>query len=52
MIKASPMINLSKGLLDLGSVAGIHIISVRNECKEIVSILNNESYTPPDAILC
>ena len=47
MIKASPMIDLSKGLLDLGSVAEIHIISVRNECKEIVFILNNESYTPP-----
>jgi len=47
MIKASPMIDLSKGLRDLGSVAEIHIISVRNECKEIVFILNNESYTPP-----
>lgn len=47
MIKASPMIDLSKGLLDLGSVAEIHIISVRNECKEIVFMLNNESYTPP-----
>ena len=47
MIKASPMIDLSKGLRDLGSVAEIHIISVRNECKEIVFILNNESYTAP-----
>ena len=47
MIKASPMIDLSKGLRDLGSVAEIHIISVRNECKEIIFILNNESYTPP-----
>ena len=47
MIKSSPMIDLSKGLRDLGSVAEIHIISVRNECKEIVFILNNESYTAP-----
>ena len=47
MIKASPMIDLSKGLLDLGPVAEIHIISVRNECKEIVFIIKNKNYPPP-----
>ena len=47
MIKASPMMDLSKGLLDLGPVAEIHIISVRNECKEIVFIIKNKNYPPP-----
>ena len=35
-IKASPMIDLKKGVEELDSVRGIHVISVKNEVKEVL----------------
>jgi len=39
MIKTSPLLDLSAGLRELSSVKEIHIISVKNEVKEILWIL-------------
>ena len=40
MIKLSPMMDISAAILDLPNTAEIHIISVENECKEVLLILN------------
>ena len=42
MIKLSPMMDISAALLELPKTKEIHIISVDNECKEILLILSNE----------
>jgi|TARA_B110000503_G_scaffold104676_1_gene156122 16S rRNA G966 N2-methylase RsmD len=39
LIKASPMIDLSQALQELSSAAEIHVVSVRNECKEVLFLI-------------
>lgn len=43
MIKLSPMLDIAAVLRDLHCVREIHIISVNNECKELVVILRRDS---------
>ena len=40
MIKLSPMLDWRKAIADLGKVNEVHIISVDNECKELLLILS------------
>ena len=40
MIKLSPMLDWRKAVVDLGKVNEVHIISVDNECKELLLILS------------
>lgn len=42
MIKLSPMLDLTLALRDMPHTTEAHIISVNNECKELVLILNRE----------
>lgn len=41
MIKTSPLLDISAGLRELRSVAEIHILSVKNEVKELLWILRS-----------
>ncbi|MBP1630223.1 MAG: hypothetical protein H6Q15_1116 [Bacteroidetes bacterium] len=38
-IKLSPMLDIKQAIRDLGNIKEIHIISIRNECKELLLIL-------------
>jgi hypothetical protein len=41
MIKASPMLDISLSLKQLGAkVSEVHVVSVKNECKEIIYLLD------------
>ena len=40
MIKLSPMLDWHKAVADLGNVSEVHIISVKNECKELLLVLS------------
>jgi hypothetical protein len=40
MLKLSPMMDISAAIRDLPNTTEIHIISVENECKEVLLILN------------
>ena len=42
MIKLSPMLDWRKAVEDLGNVNEVHIVSVDNECKELLLILSKE----------
>jgi precorrin-6B methylase 2 len=42
MIKLSPMLDCRKAVEDLKAVCEVHIISVDNECKELLLILSNK----------
>lgn len=41
MIKCSPMLDISQAIRDLHSVSEVHVVSVNNECKELLFILGN-----------
>ena len=42
MIKLSPMLDWRKAVEDLGNVNEVHIVSVDNECKELLLILSKD----------
>ena len=43
MIKLSPMLDITAAVRELPTTAEIHIISVENECKEVLFILNQNT---------
>lgn len=43
IIKLSPMLDWHKAVQDVGNVSQVHIISVKNECKELLLVLSNKS---------
>lgn len=43
MVKLSPMLDLSLALHDLSFTKEVHVVSVANECKELLIILQKES---------
>jgi len=47
MIKLSPMLDITAALRELSDTTEIHVISVDNECKEILLILNSISNENP-----
>ena len=46
MIKLSPMLDWHKAVDDLGEVVEVHIVSVDNECKELLLVLANNPAAP------
>ncbi|MBB2149006.1 class I SAM-dependent RNA methyltransferase [Pedobacter gandavensis] len=42
IIKTAPLLDLSAGLKELKNVSEIHVVSVKNECKELLWIVENE----------
>ena len=50
MIKTSPLLDISAGLTQLKHVAEIHIVSVKNECKELLWVLKKTHILPPKII--
>lgn len=42
IIKTAPLLDLTAGLKELGKVSEIHIISLKNECKEILWVIDND----------
>lgn len=51
VIKLSPMLDWRKAASDLGNVREIHIISVDNECKELLLVLSSE-HTEAMGLIC
>lgn len=43
MLKLSPMLDWRKAVNDLGCVSEVHIVSVDNECKELLLVLSREA---------
>jgi hypothetical protein len=39
LVKASPMIDLAAGIGSLGAVRAVHVVSVANECKEVLFLV-------------
>ncbi len=50
LIKLSPMLDLTLALHDLKHAQAAHIVSVNNECKELLLVLGHETKLPADEI--
>ena len=50
MLKLSPMLDWRKAVEDLGNVSEVHIVSVDNECKELLLIIEKEE--KPLKVIC
>lgn len=42
IVKTAPLLDISAGLLELKNVSEIHIISVKNECKELLWVIDRD----------
>ena len=51
MIKTSPMLDISQAIQELKHVKEIHVVSVDQECKEVLYVLNR-SYTGEPRMVC
>jgi 16S rRNA G966 N2-methylase RsmD len=51
IIKTAPLLDISAGLGELSNVCEIHIISVKNECKELLWLIDKD-YNGPVKIVC
>lgn len=47
LIKASPMIDISLALRQLGTVSEVHIVAVKGECKEVLFLCGGSAATEP-----
>lgn len=45
LIKASPLLDLSAGSKDLHHISTTHVVAVKNECKELLYLLDKNSQT-------
>ena len=50
LIKMSPMVDISEVCKELGEVKEVHVVSYRNECKEVLLLLN-KGWTKPYQII-
>ena len=46
LIKAAPFLDIKKTIKDLGGVEKIWVVSVRNECKELLFLKGKDSWDP------
>ena len=52
LIKLSPMLDWRKAVADIGDVSEVHIVSVDNECKELLIEVKSESAEPTLRVAC
>lgn len=50
MVKASPMIDITKGIEELGSVREVHVVEWNGQCREVLFILDFEKHIEKDDI--
>ena len=47
LVKASPMIDITLALRQLGAVSEVHIVALHGECKEVLFLLGGETAAEP-----
>lgn len=51
IIKTSPLLDIHSGLEDLKNVSEVHIVSVKNECKEVLWVIDKD-FTGQPVVTC
>lgn len=52
IVKSSPMLDIHASLQAFGDVAQVHILSVKNECKELLFVIDNASTGKDTQLVC
>lgn len=52
MIKTAPLLDIQSGIQELKAVSSIHIISIRNECKELLFLIRKGETSADPLITC
>lgn len=53
LVKAAPLIDLTQGLSELDHVTEIHVLSIKNECKEVLFLIDLKAPEVPEPeIIC
>ncbi|WP_276361943.1 hypothetical protein [Daejeonella sp. H1SJ63] len=52
MIKTAPLLDIQSGIHELKAVSSVHVISIRNECKELLFLINNGETSADPIITC
>ena len=52
IIKTAPLLDLQSTIKELGSVSEIHILSIKNECKEVLYIIDQGTHETNPLITC
>ncbi len=47
IVKASPLLDIQKGVSELDGVAEVHVVAVDNECKELLFVMRQEFQDEP-----
>jgi len=50
IVKTAPLLDISAGLQELSFVSEIHIVSVRNECKELLWVIDRGFFGEPKIV--
>lgn len=50
IIKTAPLLDITAGLKELGNVSEVHIVSVKNECKELLWVIDGNKSVPQPKI--
>lgn len=51
IIKTAPLLDITAGLAELKNVSEIHIVSVKNECKELLWVID-QNFTADPQVIC
>jgi 16S rRNA G966 N2-methylase RsmD len=46
IIKTSPLLDITAGLKELSHVTEVHVVSTKNECKELLFVVEKDAQTP------
>jgi 16S rRNA G966 N2-methylase RsmD len=52
MVKTAPLLDIQSTINELKEVSSVHIVSIKNECKELLYLINNQSCSSDPMINC
>jgi 16S rRNA G966 N2-methylase RsmD len=52
LIKTAPLLDIQSAIRELNQVSAIHVISIKNECKELLILIDNKAVSDDPPITC
>lgn len=52
MIKTAPLLDIHSTIKELGGVSAVHVLSIKNECKELLYLIDHKNCTDDPQITC
>lgn len=52
MIKTAPLLDIHSTINELNGVSSVHVVSIKNECKELLYLVDNQNFGNDPMIIC